>query len=135
MTTASVLTLSLAKAFGVFYIAAGLGGFLDKGLWPRVMDDLKASPSLSFLTGAFTFALGVALILCHSVWTDPLAGVISFFGWAAAIKGLTFMAFPSGLFALSDAVLRPAVIRAWSVIVILIGIALLALGFTAAAAA
>ena len=130
MTTATVLTLFLAKAYGIYFLAAGLTGLLSKDRWAKVLDDLRASPALVYICGIFTFALGVALIHAHNIWLDPFAALISLFGWAAAAEGLILIVYPGPLLNLPTSIVRPQAVLAYSLIVLVLGAVLLLLGLT-----
>jgi hypothetical protein len=130
ITTVTVLTLSLAKAFGVYFIAAGLSGLLAPERWRAILDGFRQNAALSYISGVFVFALGVAVIIAHNIWADPLAIVVTLIGWAAAIEGVVLIAFPEPLLKWSVSFLRPGAVKIWAVAIIVIGAILLLLGLT-----
>lgn len=123
------LTIALSVAIGAYMVAAGIGIARNPASARDVIAELEASKALTIITGAFTFALGVALILAHNRWDNVVEGFISFFGWAAAIKGLILLAFPNIIYRFAD-VLAPSdsVARLFGVITIAVGGALLFIG-------
>lgn len=126
--TAAVLTLFLAKALGVYMLAAGLSGLVSRTRWTAILDGLKQSPALCYITGVFVFALGVAMIIAHTIWTDPLAIVVSLFGWAAAIEGLILIVAPEPLLKFGASLVRPGGVVPFALFAIIAGIVLLLCG-------
>lgn len=124
----SVLTLHLAKAIGIYAIAAGLSGLLMPRRWMEIVDGLRRDPALIYVTGAFTFALGAAIVLAHNLWRDPLALLVTAIGWAAAIEGLILIAFPEPLLRLATNLVRPGATRVFSIVALVLGVALLIAG-------
>ena len=123
------LTIALSVAIGAYMVAAGIGIARNPASARDVIAELEESKALTIITGAFTFALGVALILAHNRWGHLVEGFISFFGWAAAIKGLILLAAPGIIYRVAD-VLAPSdsVARLFGVITIAVGGALLFIG-------
>lgn len=130
ITTSTVLTLSLAKAFGVYMIAAGLSGLLSRERWAGIIDEFNARPGLTYMSGVFVFVMGAAIIMAHNIWTDPLAIFISLIGWAAAAEGLILIAFPGPLLKWAISFVRPGAVKAFAIFTIVLGLVLLVLGFT-----
>ena len=132
ITVSTELTLDIAKAFGVYMIAGGLSGLIAPGRWVGVIDEFKDRPGLTYMSGVFVYVIGVAIIFAHNIWTDALSGFISFVGWAAAFEGLLIIALPNLLLNFVKAILRPWLITAFAISVIILGVLLTAIGFTGA---
>lgn len=130
LTTSTVLTLSLAKAMGVYMIAGGLSGLISRERWAKILEDFRNNASLTYMSGVFVFVMGVAIILAHNIWTDPLAIVVSLIGWVAAIEGLVLIAWPDPLLKWAFSLMRPGAVRVWAVAIIIVGAVLLLLGVT-----
>ncbi|NIJ15813.1 DUF2065 family protein [Sphingobium vermicomposti] len=128
MDTISVLTLRLAEAIGLYMIVVGIGGLVAPERWRKMMDDLERSPGLVMALGFPVFAIGAALVLIHSVWTDPLAVIVSLVGYAALIEGALLLAVPGPLLRIGRWSLNFT--RAWAVVSILLGILLFFAGLT-----
>ena len=127
--TTTVLTLSLAKALGLYMVAAGLSGLVSHGRWQRWMADFGPESALTYVTGVVAFAIGIAIIIAHNIWTDPLAIIVTVVGWAAMIEGLILIAFPDPLVRIGTSLVRPGISKIFAVISILIGAFLLIGGF------
>src|SRR5580765_6642333 len=91
MTTAIPLTLHLLVLIGLYELAAGIAGITGRVEWKAMTDEFVRSPSLSFVTGFMTFAIGGVMIMNHHHWTDPLAIIVSLVGWIALVEGILMM--------------------------------------------
>ncbi len=127
--TTTPLTLALAKALGLYMIAAGLSGVAAPQRWRDMIDGLRASPALAYVTGVLVLAIGAAIVLVHGVWSDPLAIVVSLIGWAGLIEGVALIAYPEPVLALGASLVRPGATRPFAILAIVLGAALLAAGF------
>jgi uncharacterized protein YjeT (DUF2065 family) len=128
MDTISILTLRLAEAMGLYMILIGIGGLANPARWRAVMDDLNASPALVVALGFTVFAVGVTLVMIHSLWTDPLAVIVSLISYVALIEGALLLAVPGPLIRIGH--WSTGFIRAWATIALLLGIFLFLAGLT-----
>ena len=128
MDTISILTLRLAEAIGLYMIVVGIGGLIAPSRWRAMMDDLERSPGLVMALGFPVFAVGAALVLIHSIWTDPLAVIVSLIGYVALIEGALLLAIPAPLISIGRRAVQFT--RTWAVISILLGILLFLAGLT-----
>ena len=128
MTTAIPLTLHLLILIGLYELAAGLAGFTDSINWRAIIAEFDRSPALTFITGFMVFVLGGVLIIVHSIWTDPLAIIVSAIGWIAAAEGLLLMAKPRALFAISRRLVGNQMLI--STLATIFGLILIVLGLT-----
>jgi hypothetical protein len=127
------LTLSLCIAFGVYLLAAGVMMLRNGDRMSGLLQEFERSPALAYVTGAFTYALGVAVILTHHVWIDPLGAVISLLGWFIAIEGLLLILWPEPLLSLGREVLKPSTVRTAAVVTLIAGAVLALCGLTGTA--
>ncbi|MEE2691220.1 MAG: DUF2065 family protein [Pseudomonadota bacterium] len=128
LTVVTTLTLSLAKAMGVYMIAAGLSGFIAPDRWRQILDRFRADAALTYISGAFVFALGVAIVMAHNIWTDPLSGAVSLIGWVAAIEGIVLIVAPKPLLDVSASLMRPGATKLFAGFSLILGAALLLAG-------
>jgi len=128
MTTAIPLTLHLLVLIGLYELAAGIAGITGRVEWKAMTDEFVRSPSLSFVTGFMTFAIGGVMIMNHHHWTDPLAIIVSVVGWIALVEGILMMIASRPLLIF----FRPLIgsQRAVSLFAAAFGIILIALGLT-----
>jgi len=104
----------------------GIGGFLAPSRWQAVMEDLERSPGLVMALGFPVFAAGAALVLIHSIWTDPLAVIVSLIGYVALIEGALLLAVPDPLIKIGRWSVQFT--RAWAIVSIVLGILLFLAG-------
>ncbi|MEC3951092.1 DUF2065 domain-containing protein [Sphingobium sp. HWE2-09] len=128
MDTIAVLTLRLAEIIGLYLIVIGIGGVANPPRWRSVMDDLNRSPGLVITLGFAVFAVGGTLVLIHSVWTDPLAVIVSLIGYVALIEGATLLAVPGPLIRIGH--WSTGFIRTWALIALALGLFLFLAGLT-----
>lgn len=128
MDTISILTLRLAEAIGLYMIVMGIGGLVAPHRWRQMMDDLERSPGLVMAMGFPVFAVGAALVLIHSIWTDPLAIIVSLIGYVALVEGALLLAVPGPLIGIGRWSLNFT--RVWAIISIVLGIFLFLAGLT-----
>lgn len=131
MMTTSVLTLELAQALGLYLIVIGLAGLFAPQRWRALLEELERSPALVMIAGVVAFAIGAALVLVHSILTDPLAIIVTVIGWGALIKGALLIAVPGPLMRLGRA--ATSVTRIWSIAALVLGILLGLAGLTGTA--
>ncbi|BBD99162.1 DUF2065 domain-containing protein [Sphingobium amiense] len=133
MDTISLLTLRLAEAMGLYMILIGIGGLASPARWKAVMDDLNGSPALVLTLGFAVFAVGVTLVMIHSIWTDSLAIIVSLIGYVALIEGALLIAVPGPLIRVGHGSI--SFTRAWAVFSLVLGILLFLAGLTGRATA
>ena len=93
----------------------------------------EQSPALTLLTGVVAYAVGVAIVLTHRVWTDPLAIVVSLTGWIAALEGLLLIAWPAPLWSLGRTMLGGSGLRISLIFTLVLGALLILAGMTGTA--
>ncbi len=85
-------TQILAGFIGLYMVAAVIGFLTGRGSYASLIDELRDNTALGYVTGAFVFALGAAMVAVHNLWTGPLAIVVSLVGWGALIEGVLMLA-------------------------------------------
>jgi hypothetical protein len=123
--TFSTLTLTLAKIIAIYLIAVGLMGLRSPSRWKRVIEDMQGSPGLIYVTALMVFFLSITLITLHSLWTDPLAIVVSLIGWAGLVESLLLLAVPDALMRLGVSLVTPSRSKLWAAIALVLGVLLL----------
>ena len=133
VTTTIPLTLSLSLAFGIYMLAAGLMLLRHGDRMVAILDAFEKSPALMYVTGAFTYALGAAVIVAHHVWLDPLGVIVSLLGWIIAIEGLLLIVWPEPLLSLGRRLMQPSTISTVAIVTLVIGALLTLCGLTGTA--
>lgn len=129
MDTFSVLTLQLARIWGVAAFVIALVALTAPARMGVVMADFQKSPALLFMTAIFALMIGLVQVALHNLWTDPTAIIVSLIGWLAIVKGVLLLAAPEGAMAFAAAVSSsPSRVRLYGVFVLILAIVLLILG-------
>ncbi len=127
--TFSILTLTLVKAYGLYMLVGGLSGLVAPTRWSAVVADYQKSPGLTYLAAVFVFLLGLAMVVVHSLWTDPLAIATSLIGWLVLIEGILLFAVPEGFLRLgASAVSSTGRARFYAAFAVILGVIFLILG-------
>jgi predicted MFS family arabinose efflux permease len=113
------LSVFVAKIIALLYLAAGVAALRGVINFAKIVDDYDKSPAFTFMSGLFALILGMLLIKYHNIWVKDWTVLITIFGWAAAIKGVLFIAFPDSL-KLFKGMFK--VTKAWGVLMLLIGV-------------
>ncbi len=129
MDTFALLTLQLAKAFGIVMIAVALGALTRPHRFGEAVADFERSPGLALLGAILGLFIGLGLIMTHNLWTDLTAILVSIIGWAALAKTALLLAAPKGFLSLAAAATSsPGRVRVWGVVMLVVGAVYLALG-------
>ena len=129
MDTFSVLTLQLARIWGVAAFVIALVALTAPTRMGVVMADFQRSPALIFMTAIFALMIGLVQVALHNIWTDPTAIIVSAIGWLAVVKGVLLLAAPEGLMAFAAAAsASPSRVRFYGIAILILAIVLLALG-------
>jgi hypothetical protein len=129
LDTLSLLTLHLARAYGVVVITVALAALFLPGRMQAALADFERSPGLAFLAALFAVILGLFMVTVHTSFVDAPAVVVSLLGWLVLIKGILLLAAPEGLLKLGAAATTTAsTVRIWGVIALILGAVYLAIG-------
>ncbi len=111
---------------GLYFVAVGIGMFAERDFYARGAQMLRDDTALGLVVGLFVFALGALLISIHNDWSTPLAGLASFMGWAALIKGFFLIALRRWFVGLFSAMtLKGRALNIYASVVIVLGLLLL----------
>ena len=126
--TLTVLTLDLATAIGLYWIAAGIGLLLAPGRMRAMVDDLVRVPGLTYGIGLGVFAIGTAILIPHHVLYDPLSMIVTILAAVLALEGLVLIAAPQALVRIAQPFLAHA--RLWAILSLILGVLMLLAGLT-----
>jgi hypothetical protein len=88
-------TVFLGKLFGLYLIAISIGMFVNKRRTLATLDEMARSGPGVLFSGMVATAAGLAIVLGHNVWSGGvLAVVVTLFGWAALLKGVSLLLIP-----------------------------------------
>ena len=88
-------TVFLGKLFGLYLIAISITMFVNKRRTLATLDEMVRSGPGMLFSGMVATAAGLAIVLGHNVWSGGvLAVVVTLFGWAALLKGVSLLLIP-----------------------------------------
>jgi len=129
LDTFSVLTLQLARLWGVAALVIALGALTAPKRMGAAMADFERSPGLLFITAIFALGIGLIQVMFHNLWTDPTAIIVSLIGWLAILKGIVLIAIPEPVMKLAaSSANSPSTVRLYGVLILILAIILLVLG-------
>lgn len=126
--TLTVLTLDLAIAIGLYWIAAGIGLLAAPQRMRAMVEDIDRSPGLVYAIGLGVFAIGVAILIPHHVLYDPLSVIVTVLAALFALEGLVLIAAPQLLIGLARPFLAHA--RLCAIVSLVLGVLMLLAGLT-----
>jgi hypothetical protein len=126
--TLTVLTLRLAEAIGLYWLAAGIGLLIMPQKLRAIVDDFDRSPGLVYAVGVAAFAIGTAILIPHHVLADPLSVIVTVLAALLAIEGLVLIAAPQILLGFARSFITSA--RLWALVAIVLGLLLFLAGLT-----
>lgn len=112
-------TTALAQIIGPVMIAAAIGFLVHPKFYKKILKDFEANQGLIYFTGILIMILGLLIVNNHNIWTLSADGVITFFGWAAILKGATFLVVPNLLFKISKPIVKNEIVMKIAMIVLL----------------
>jgi hypothetical protein len=88
-------TAFLSKLIGIYCIVISLAMLAHKQATVEVVIALVHDAPLLFVTGLIALTAGLAMVLCHNVWSGGAAPVIvTLIGWASLVKGALILFLP-----------------------------------------
>ena len=100
------LSYFLAQLFGLTMMIFAALAFLRPSVVLGVIQDLKPFSFSMLMAGFVGIVAGLAIVLSHNIWEFSWVGVVTLFGWAALLKGITYVAFPNVLLSTANQFLR-----------------------------
>lgn len=90
------LTAFFAKLIGLWLLFAIVGMAVNRDATVTAINAFFSDSGLMYITGAFTVIIGLTVVLLHNRWTSgALPALVSFYGWAAIVKGGMFLFLPA----------------------------------------
>ena len=127
----ATLTEILARIFGLYMLAAGIGLALNGDNMLKMIEEMRQSRLAFYLGGLIAFAIGAAIVSLHNDFSGPLAIVVTLFGWVALAEGVIMLAFPKAMQAFAGKFVGMiSSAKIWGIAVAAFGVVLLGFGFT-----
>ena len=75
----------------------GAGFLLNRKAFQKIMEDFCKNAALLFFGGLLALVVGFSIILTHNLWVADWRMLITFIGWAGAVKGVWMTVFPDSV--------------------------------------
>jgi len=126
-------TIFLGKLLGLYLVAISIGMLADRRRTLATVDEMARSGAWMLFSGMVATMIGLAVVLGHNVWSGGgLAIVVTLFGWAALLKGLTLLLVPAERMAAAyKGVGLDKFFHIWMGVVLLLGLWITAAAFSA----
>ncbi len=120
----------LAEIWGISLVVVSLALLIKETHLKRLFAEIETEENF-FLWGLISFVIGISTVLAHNIWIKDWRVIITIFGWAALIKGLSLLFTPElakkWVKKIENAPFLPYAL----VVAVFIGLAITYLGFTA----
>ncbi|MEO0785942.1 MAG: hypothetical protein AAFY10_09610 [Pseudomonadota bacterium] len=115
--------------FGVYCLGGGMAMSFNPPRMQRLVDNFSDTPALSYLTGAIMAPIGGGLLLAVHDFDTLRRGLVTLLGGAMLLEGWLMMVVPRTLLSATKPLIgNGALMRAYGVFALAIGVALLWLG-------
>jgi len=91
------LSLFLAKFLGLYLMVLSALCALRMKVFEEVKESFLAQRALIFFSGLIALAVGIAIVVSHSVWEPGWRCAITVIGYVSVAKGIIRIAFPDQL--------------------------------------
>jgi hypothetical protein len=85
----------ILTVIGALFLLWGLGALANPGFFRQMLGSFTHNPALIYVIGLLNAAVGLFLILNHNYWGTVQEVIVSFFGWAALVRGVIMILSPS----------------------------------------
>ena len=91
----SPTTIFLGRLLGLYLVAIAVAMLVSKRRTLATLDEMARSGPWMLFSGIVATSTGLAIVLGHNVWSgSALAVVVTLFGWAALLKGVSLLLAP-----------------------------------------
>ena len=127
-----LLSIFLAKLLGIYMLIAAAEIVLRRREVEGVLKDLSHSKGLLAYTGSISLLLGLVIVLSHPVYDKDWRGLITLIGYVLILRGIIRSGFPTH-YQKNFIPFFHHKFRAFFLILLVVGIYLTYMGFTAIA--
>jgi len=124
-----MLSNYLAEIWGISMVVIALALLIKETHLKHLFASMEKEENL-FFWGFITFIIGVTMVLAHNIWEKDWRVVITIFGWASLLKGLTLLFLPEMAMELVKKIKNSSFMPFALLIAVFIGLALTYFGFT-----
>jgi uncharacterized protein YjeT (DUF2065 family) len=91
------MTFVLAKIFGLYFLAMGIGFFFNPERLRSIYQQVLNDKNFLFLGGIIAILLGAFVISTHNQWVWGWPVIITILGWWSLIKGYALIIYPRSI--------------------------------------
>ncbi len=124
-----MLTLFLAKFFGLYFMIMGIFMLTRKETMASVKEAIKANPALLMITGVLQLMIGLILVITHSIFAFSLTILITLIGYLCLFGGIMRIFFPGKVIEFMERSFSGKSMDGWGIGLIVVGVILLFYGF------
>lgn len=124
------LSVFLAKLFGIYLLIVGVLWAVRGEVISEVVEEFFASRPMLLLSGLLALAIGIAMVISHSIWELNWRGLITLIGYLSIAKGIARVGFPEVSHRVAGSLLKGSRSWIWITIVLVLGGYLTWVGFT-----
>jgi hypothetical protein len=125
-----VLSNFLAELVGFSFVIIALAMLADSKNIKRVFE-IAEDETKAFFHGVLSTVAGIAILLGHNIWVKDWTVIVTIFGWLMFIKGVMFLFMPDMAKKWAGKFKDNQMTQIALTVVVIIGCALVYLGFTA----
>ena len=123
-------SILIAKLIGPILLVAAIAMLANTKDLQELARGFMEDRPLIYFSGILAMLAGLAIVNNHNVWVANWPVIITLFGWASILGGITRMALPGVVRTVGGAMLEnPAIIRVSGALWVLIGVWLSYVGY------
>lgn len=123
-------TLFISRILGPCMLVIGAGIMFNRQAYQKVMEDYCKNAALVFFGGVAALVIGLVIVLSHNVWEASWRVIVTLYGWGGIVKGIWLTVLPETVPKFMQAYSKnKALLAAHSLLVIVLGACLTALGY------
>ena len=123
------ISTTLAQFLGIIFVVIGASIIIDKKGVVAVVDEAARNRGFLWALGLIALVMGATFVMLNDIWTSGLPLFVTVVGWLILIKGCYILLFPDSAVSLYKKYGRRNVFVSWAAIVLVVGLALLYIGF------
>jgi len=89
------LSIFVAQAAAIVYLAVGVGMLVDKKYYAKLFDGIMKDMTAMYVGGFMALIIGFTLVTFHNDWVKSWEVLVTILGWLALVKGVMLLAFPT----------------------------------------
>jgi len=122
-------SILIAKIIGILYFSFGIGILFNKKYYSKAFENLLKDSTYLVLGGILAVIFGLLIVEFHNNWIENWTVIITIIGWAALLKGVFLLVFPTSLNVFKPLFKNGLFTKFSSLLIILFGVIFIYFGF------